>query len=50
MILNNSKTNSCFSAIDPSGPYENYPAKKTFIEKSFWFQPPACGSIHQLQK
>ena len=46
MILNNSKTNSCFSAIDP----KTILLKKTFIEKSFWFQPLARGSIYELQK
>ena len=40
--LNDSKTNSCFSAIlDPPDPYENYPHKKVYIKKEFWLQPQA---------
>ena len=49
--LNNSKKNSCFSAIfEPSDVYENYPDKKIYIKKEVQLQPQARTSMHELYK
>ena len=53
MSLNNSKKNSCCSAIfHSSSPYENHPDKKNIYKESILVatsSPVARASMHELQ-